>query len=190
MKDIAILTKDESLFTLLSIELERLGKTVGAEDTDECRVLIIDVDSFGDSNIKYKKKVFISRREENSKGCDLFLKRPVHIGELCEGISGLFVEEKKSSPDRRAKKDNIALFESERTVSVNSKKIRLSENEFVIFSLLVQKRGEAVSRDELAQRIGAAGNEIDVYVCYLRRKLESGGRRLILTVRGVGYKLI
>ena len=73
---------------------------------------------------------------------------------------------------------------------VNSKKIRLSEREYLVFSRLYENRGATVAREELEAALGAeGGNEADVYVCFLRRKLESDGKRRIFTVRGVGYVL-
>ena len=71
-------------------------------------------------------------------------------------------------------------------------KIKITdEKEFSVFSLLLSKRGENVSREEISAAIGAGNsNEADVYICFLRRKLERGGKRMILTARGVGYKLI
>jgi DNA-binding response OmpR family regulator len=59
----------------------------------------------------------------------------------------------------------------------------------------MERRGEAVSREELSDCLATAGkksdsNKTEVYLCYLRRKLEKPtGRRWITTVRGVGYRL-
>jgi two-component system response regulator CpxR len=64
--------------------------------------------------------------------------------------------------------------------------------EFDIFDLLVRSAGRVVSRDEIAtvlyQREATPyERSVDVHMSHLRRKLETGGRPLIRTVRGVGY---
>jgi len=62
--------------------------------------------------------------------------------------------------------------------------------EYAILERLYARRGEAVTREELAALLGGGGNSVEVYICKLRAKLEKPlGRRLILTVRGVGYRM-
>ena len=47
-----------------------------------------------------------------------------------------------------------------------------------------------MTREELAALLGGGGHSVEVYVCKLRTKLEKPlGRRLIHTVRGVGYRM-
>ena len=73
--------------------------------------------------------------------------------------------------------------------------LALTAREFALLQLLLQEAGEVVSRDTILQVVwpdqdSAASNIIEVYVRYLRQKLELGGeRRLIHTVRGQGYCL-
>lgn len=71
--------------------------------------------------------------------------------------------------------------------------VELSRTEFDLLELLVRNAGAVMSRSEIYERVwgGAldvASKTLDVYVGYLRRKTERHGlRRLIHTVRGVGY---
>jgi len=73
--------------------------------------------------------------------------------------------------------------------------LALTAREFSLLQLLLHQAGEVVSRDTILQVVwpdqtSAASNIIEVYVRYLRQKLELGGeRRLIHTVRGQGYCL-
>ena len=73
--------------------------------------------------------------------------------------------------------------------------LALTAREYALLQLLLQEAGEVVSRDRILQVVwpdqdSAASNIIEVYVRYLRQKLELGGeRRLIHTVRGQGYCL-
>lgn len=73
--------------------------------------------------------------------------------------------------------------------------LALTAREYALLQLLLHQAGEVVSRDRILQVVwpdqdSAASNIIEVYVRYLRQKLElEGERRLIHTVRGQGYCL-
>ena len=70
--------------------------------------------------------------------------------------------------------------------------IHLTPSEAAILRLLIERRGEVVTREELRKTLQGRGesNKLEVYLCFLRRKLERPrGLRLITTVRGKGYRL-
>lgn len=74
--------------------------------------------------------------------------------------------------------------------------IRLTAREFAVLRLLVLRRGAVVRKQTMLSHLYAQDSEepdgkiIDVFVCKLRRKLaEAGGRDVISTVWGVGYRL-
>ena len=73
--------------------------------------------------------------------------------------------------------------------------IGLTERESSLLLLLFQERGKAVSRDQILRVVwkddsGVSSNVVEVYIRYLRQKLEAGGStRLIHTIRGCGYCL-
>ena len=73
--------------------------------------------------------------------------------------------------------------------------LRLTRREFDLLALLIDNPGTVMPRDRLLTdawgfHSAVETNSVDVYVGYLRRKLEGGGEpRLIHTVRGVGYVL-
>lgn len=75
------------------------------------------------------------------------------------------------------------------------RRVALTSREYSLLLLLLQNRGQVLSRETILATIwsdqqGAASNVIEVYVRYLRQKLEEDGeRRLIHTVRGAGYCL-
>ena len=86
----------------------------------------------------------------------------------------------------------VSVDELSRTVLIGARRIKLTEVELALFSALYQNIGKFVSRKELILRVwGGSGNDslINVYVHYLRTKLEHGGRRLIFSSRTEGYKL-
>ena len=76
------------------------------------------------------------------------------------------------------------------------RELQLTEREYSLLLLLLEHQGGSVSRQQILEEVwgqsdeDANANVIEVYVRYLRRKLEENGeRRLIHTVRGVGYTL-
>jgi DNA-binding response OmpR family regulator len=95
---------------------------------------------------------------------------------------------------------DLALHRIEHTVARGGgRKITLTAKEFMLLEFLMLRRGECVSRGQLlAEAWHAAAdsntNIVDVYINYLRRKLEEGGIHdanagVIETVRGQGYRL-
>ena len=70
-------------------------------------------------------------------------------------------------------------------------KFPLSEYEYKTLSILCEKRGEVVTREEIAKILNFdSGNMGDVYICHLRKKIDNNlGLKLITTVRGKGYML-
>jgi two-component system response regulator MprA len=75
------------------------------------------------------------------------------------------------------------------------RKIELSRTEFSLLQLFLEHPRQVLTRSVLFERVwgydfGATSNALGVYIGYLRRKTEEGGeRRLLHTVRGVGYVL-
>jgi DNA-binding response OmpR family regulator len=71
----------------------------------------------------------------------------------------------------------------------------LTAREYQLLLFFLRHPGEVISRDKILQRVwghseSGGSNVIDVYVRYLRQKLEAGGEgRLLQTVRGQGYAL-
>lgn len=84
-----------------------------------------------------------------------------------------------------------------KNVMVGDEVVSLTPAEFKLFSLLYTafSEGEVLSRERIREELGKGeskgGNLCDVYICHLRKKLETpSGRRLIFTVRGEGYSLL
>jgi two-component system OmpR family response regulator len=80
-----------------------------------------------------------------------------------------------------------------RTAHLNGAPIELSARELGLLEILLRRAGRLVSKDQLVSHLcewgeEISGNAIEVYVHRLRRKLEPDGV-LILTVRGLGYRL-
>lgn len=90
---------------------------------------------------------------------------------------------------------DLRLEPGQRQVHRGNRSVALTAREYQLLLLLLREAGSVLSRERILAEIwpdqrGAASNVIEVYVRYLRQKLEEGGeRRLIHTVRGRGYCL-
>jgi DNA-binding response OmpR family regulator len=89
--------------------------------------------------------------------------------------------------------DDLRLDTKAMTVERNDRRIELTQREFVLLKFLLEHKGEVVTRTMIAQNVWNLGieagtNVIDVYINYLRRKIDDGFEtRLIRTIRGSGY---
>jgi len=93
---------------------------------------------------------------------------------------------------------DLELQRIDHCVFYESREVTLTAKEFALLEYLMLHRGESVSRSELLSHVwkteeNKGTNIVDVYINYLRRKLESSDgtsdRDLIQTVRGVGYRI-
>ncbi len=84
---------------------------------------------------------------------------------------------------------------SSRSVQRAGKSIELSSREYALLSYLIHNKNIVLSREKIEDHVWNFDHEggtnlVDVYVSYLRRKIDDGfDRKLIRTVRGVGYVL-
>ena len=91
--------------------------------------------------------------------------------------------------------DGLTLDLRRRRADREGRQIELSPKEFSLLELLMRNQGRVLTRTQILDHIwgydyAADSNLVDVYVAYLRRKVDrGGGRRLIRTVRGIGYAL-
>ena len=96
---------------------------------------------------------------------------------------------------RKSAADALILNEVSHTVSYKRQKVELTGREFALLLHLVKHKGETVTRASAAGAVwgkdgGADTNIVDVYVRYLREKLdEKFGIKIISTVRGEGYTI-
>ena len=93
------------------------------------------------------------------------------------------------------KNDDLCLDPSTREVWRGGRALDLTTREFMLLLTLLQHQGRVLSRDQLLQKVwhderASSGNVVEVYVRYVRQKLEAEGEdRLLHTVRGRGYCL-
>jgi two-component system OmpR family response regulator len=90
---------------------------------------------------------------------------------------------------------DLTLDEATHEVRRGERRIELSPLEFRLLHCLMRHAGQVLTRDNLLDQVWSfdyegGSNVVDVYVRYLRRKIEEPGEiKLLHTVRGIGYKL-
>ena len=128
-------------------------------------------------------------------GCDDFLVKPVHVGELAARIRSVLRRRNFASGRRRKVGPWVIDFEA-RTARTDEIDAVLTRGEFEILTHLIEADGKIVSRVELIGAVSRNPNEsdirtVDALVSRLRRKLAKGFDQpdLIATAAGFGYRL-
>ncbi|WP_300348440.1 response regulator transcription factor [Clostridium sp.] len=128
-------------------------------------------------------------------GADDYITKPFSIRELMARIKALLRRSNVKKEENIIKFGDVTVNFKTREVTKNSKNIELTLKEFELLKLLIQNKGNILTRELLLDKIWGyeyigETRTVDVHIRHLRKKVESDDKnpQYIQTIRGVGYK--
>lgn len=217
---VLIVEDDEAIAELVYLELERRGLRVRcahdgpsglvAAEEFEPSVVILDIMLPGLDGVGVLKElrrrgnrvpvIMLTARDALADrihgldmGADDYLTKPFDIGELMARLSALL---RRAEGDEVLRVADLEINTATREVKRGERKVEdLTPREYDLLEFMARNPRRVLSKELLLSRVwerdfGITTNVVEVYVRYLRNKLDAAGEpRLIRTIRGVGYTL-
>jgi len=127
-------------------------------------------------------------------GADDYLVKPFHFKELLSRINALVRRAKLSrrGGGQSYHSGPLIVNTDEHRVVLHGEEVELSPKEYKLLLYLLEHRGRVVPRTQLLNAVWGINfdnstNVVDVYISYLRSKIEKKGTKFIHTVKGTGY---
>jgi len=128
-------------------------------------------------------------------GADDYLAKPFDYDELLARVKALLRRASIRAGETLMRVADLSLDPISREVTRSGRKLALTQKEYALLEYLMRHAGIPVTREQISEQVwkqpfDPTTNIVDVYINYLRKKLETdGGSPLVHTVRGVGYVL-
>ncbi|HEY57926.1 MAG TPA: response regulator transcription factor [Anaerolineae bacterium] len=141
------------------------------------------------------KDAIQDRVEGLDMGADDYLTKPFNLDELLARIRALLRRTQTSEAPEVLRFADLELDTGTRQARRGDRIIDLSAREYELLELFMKHPRQVLTRPQIYSEVwghdfSGESNILEVYIRYLRRKLEAGGEpRLLHTVRGVGYVL-
>ncbi|HVA05038.1 MAG TPA: response regulator transcription factor [Acidimicrobiales bacterium] len=127
-------------------------------------------------------------------GGDDYMTKPFSVEELIVRVRAILRRAHGEGDDGRLNVGDLRMDEESHEVFRGSTSIDLTPTEFKLLHYLMLNTGRVVSKSQILDRVwnydfDGNANVVEIYISYLRKKIDTLGPRLIHTVRGVGYSL-
>jgi two-component system OmpR family response regulator len=127
-------------------------------------------------------------------GGDDYVTKPFNLEELILRIQAVLRRTSGRRLDGLVVVDDLELDLDSHQVTRGGEPVQLSPTEFNLLRVLMENAGQVLSRDQLLDKVwhydfDGDDSIVASYISYLRRKVDTGERKLIHTVRGTGYVL-
>ncbi len=190
--DVCIVSADRIYAQWIKLELIEKNKSVALSESlafaPSAELYIIDIDtvSFASKGDARTVCFGFSEKPPVEKAVP-YLVRPFTAKELLEAC-----EQARSISSDTASFDADILSSQRKSIIYNGEEYRLTEKEYMLYELLREADGESVDRLTICNKLWGAldNNSLNLYVHYLRQKLERNGTKAIRSHRGKGYSLI
>jgi two-component system OmpR family response regulator len=127
-------------------------------------------------------------------GGDDYVTKPFSLEEVVARLRGLMRRAGATAPTSLLVVGDLAMDEDAHEVRRGDDSVSLTATEFELLRYLMRNPRRVLSKSQILDEVwkydfGGDGNVVELFISYLRRKIDAGRRPMIHTVRGAGYVL-